>query len=98
MCSRYLLILLKNKFVGQNIFFLIFESYTANPIATEEEKDVTKLYSAAELERAYNANINNKRLVEGKLYGLTLDQMIKLTELRDTYPRSLQKLSFEFAV
>ncbi|XP_037039520.1 uncharacterized protein LOC119076709 [Bradysia coprophila] len=60
----------------------VLQVCTANPISSEEEADPAKLFSADELERAKNAELNVARLVEGKSYGLTFEEMMKFHELR----------------
>ncbi|XP_037051368.1 uncharacterized protein LOC119085173 [Bradysia coprophila] len=63
----------------------VLQVCTANPISTEEESDVAKLFSADELQSAKDAGFPLERLVEGKtIYGLTFDEMIKLHQLRNS--------------
>ncbi|XP_037051369.1 uncharacterized protein LOC119085174 isoform X1 [Bradysia coprophila] len=63
----------------------VLQVCTANPISTEEESDVTKLFSADELQLANDARLPIPRLVEGKLdFGLTFEEMIKLHNLRNS--------------
>lgn len=56
---------------------------TANPISEEETVDVTKLFSASELERAKNAGISDGFLRQAKSYEFTFEELIKLHSLKN---------------
>ncbi|XP_037031189.1 uncharacterized protein LOC119070814 [Bradysia coprophila] len=62
----------------------VLQVYT-NPISTEEETDVSKLFSADELQRAKDAGLPVQRLVEGYFnYGFTFEDMMKLQQLQNS--------------
>lgn len=55
---------------------------TANPIAVEDEtKDLSKMFSASELQRAANAGVSDKLLIDLKSLGLTFEETIKYDAL-----------------
>lgn len=59
---------------------LIFEVCKANPISVGEEADVTKLFTASELERARNAGIDDRALLQAKSIGFSFEETIKFQQ------------------
>ncbi|XP_037049541.1 uncharacterized protein LOC119083841 [Bradysia coprophila] len=58
----------------------VFQVCIAN--GTTREQDVTKLFSADELQRAKAAQISDVSLIDGKGYGLTIEEIIRLHPLK----------------
>lgn len=86
----------KSRCWGPN-FLLLFniKMCTAKPVTSEEEINVAKLFTADELQRAKDNGFLEPELVRGKSKGFTLDEMIKLRQLR---PIRGEDYTFEFVV
>lgn len=54
----------------------------ADTNATTEEQDVTKIFTADELQRARSVGIRDRELMNGISRGVTVDEMIKLFTLQ----------------
>lgn len=81
-------------------FFFIFKLSAAVPIApgTEIHDDVTKLFTPAELQRAKDAGISDRRLMESKHFGVTLDELIELNEFEKSDHKSAHNATFTLMV
>lgn len=55
---------------------------TSNPIVPGEEQDVTKMFTADELQRARSVGLRDGEILNGITRGVTLEEMIKLTILQ----------------
>lgn len=64
----------------------------------EEETDVTKLFSANELQRAKIAGVNDQALIEGRSYGLSFEEMMKLKQIKSIPDNMRGNTTFDFVV
>lgn len=64
----------------------------------EEETDVTKLFSASELQRAKIAGLNDQALIEGRSYGLSFEEVMKLKQIQNIPENMRGNTTFNFVV
>ncbi|XP_037052379.1 uncharacterized protein LOC119085933 [Bradysia coprophila] len=71
-------------FLALAILLGVLQVCTCNPIAPGEEQDVTKIFTADELQRARSVGIKDRELLNGKSRGVSVDEMVKLSVLQKT--------------
>lgn len=64
----------------------------------EEETDVTKLFSESELQRAKIAGLNDQALIEGRSYGLSFEEVMKLKQIQSIPENMRGNTTFNFVV
>lgn len=77
---------------------VIFEVCIAASNTTHDgENDVAKLFTPDELQRARSADIPDVELLQGRTFGLTVEEMIKLHPLKEIQ-NIKNVVTFEFVV